>query len=69
MLAADSQRGNFCFGGAPGMADVYLIPQVESARRFAVDLGAWPHIAAIEAACLALPAFANAAPSQQPDAA
>lgn len=68
-LAADSQRGDFCFGGVPGMADVYLVPQVESARRFAVDLSAWPHIAAVEAACLALPAFADAAPSQQPDAA
>lgn len=69
MLAADSQRGDFCFGGAPSMADVYLVPQVESARRFAVDLSVWPRIAAVEAACMALPAFANAAPSQQPDAA
>ncbi len=68
MLAADKHRGDFCFGGAPSMADVYLIPQVESARRFQVDLSAWPHIMSIDAACQAIPAFAKAAPSAQPEA-
>lgn len=68
MLAADTTRGDFCHGGAPSMADVYLVPQIESARRFGVDLSAWPHLMAIDAACQALPAFAKAAPSQQPDA-
>jgi maleylpyruvate isomerase len=69
MLGADTHRGEFCFGRTPGLADVYLVPQVESARRFGVDVSAWPLIAAVDAACMALPAFANAAPSQQPDAA
>ncbi len=69
LLAADTARGAFCFGHAPTLADVYLVPQVESARRFKVDLSRWPLIAAVEAACMQLPAFQKAAPSQQPDAA
>ena len=68
LLAQDDTRGSFCFGKAPGLADVYLIPQVESARRFGVDLARWPLISAVDAACSALPAFAQAAPLAQPDA-
>ncbi|RGE47130.1 maleylacetoacetate isomerase [Comamonas testosteroni] len=69
LLAQDQTRGSFCYGNAPTLADVYLIPQVESARRFGVDLGRWPLISAVDAACSALPAFAQAAPLAQPDAA
>lgn len=69
MLAADADRGDFCFGHAPTLADVYLVPQVESARRFQVDLTPWPTIRAVEAACGELEAFQRAAPSAQPDAA
>lgn len=68
LLARDGTRGSFCFGKAPGLADVYLIPQVESARRFGVVLTRWPLISAVDAACSALPAFAQAAPLAQPDA-
>ena len=69
LLASDSQRGRFSFGDTPTMADVYLIPQVESARRFKVNLGRWPLISAVDAACATLEAFRNAAPAVQPDAA
>lgn len=69
LLAADTRRGAFCFGNTPTLADVYLIPQIESSRRFKVDLSQWPHIAAVEAACMQLDAFKQAAPMQQPDAA
>ena len=68
LLARDDRRGDFCHGGAPSLADVYLVPQVESARRFGVDLARWPLISAVDAACAALPAFARAAPAAQPDA-
>ncbi len=68
LLAADTRRGAFCFGNTPTLADVYLIPQVESSRRFKVDLSQWPCIAAVEAACMQLEAFQKAAPMQQPDA-
>jgi maleylpyruvate isomerase len=69
LLAADSTRGGFCFGQAPTLADVYLIPQVESARRFKVDLDRWPLIGAVDAACGEIEAFRRAAPAVQPDAA
>ncbi len=69
LLAADPRRGDFCFGDAPTLADVYLVPQVESARRFAVDLGRWPLIGAVDAACSRIDAFRDAAPKAQPDAA
>jgi maleylpyruvate isomerase len=69
LLAADTKRGRFSFGDAPTIADCYLIPQIESARRFKVDLTRWPLIMAVEKACMALEAFQKAAPSQQPDAA
>ncbi|TDH60954.1 maleylacetoacetate isomerase [Dankookia rubra] len=63
-----SKEGPFCFGAAPGLADIALVPQLYNARRFGVDLGAMPLLAAAEAACLALPAFAAAAPERQADA-
>ena len=69
LLAADTKRGRFSHGDAPTIADVYLIPQIESARRFKVDLTKWPLIMSVEKACMALEAFQKAAPSQQPDAA
>jgi len=69
LLAADSQRGRFSHGDKPTLADCYLIPQIESARRFKVDLSQWPLIMAVEKACMELEAFQKAAPSQQPDAA
>ena len=68
LLAADKGRGGFCYGGAPTLADVYLVPQVESARRFKVDLAPYPNIVAIDAACGKLDAFRRAAPAVQPDA-
>ena len=68
LLAADKSRGDFCFGSQPGLADVYLVPQVESARRFKVDMSRWPLISAVDAACMKLEAFERAAPMTQPDA-
>ena len=69
LLSGDARRGAFCFGDAPTLADVYLIPQVESARRFKLDMAAWPRIEAVDAACAHLEAFRLAAPALQPDAA
>jgi glutathione S-transferase len=47
------------------MADVCLVPQVFNARRFAVDLGPYPRIVGIDAACRELPEFQDAAPDRQ----
>ncbi|WP_020653854.1 maleylacetoacetate isomerase [Massilia niastensis] len=68
LLAADPARGRFCYGDAPTLADVYLAPQVESARRFKVDMSRWPLVAAVDRACADIEAFATAAPALQPDA-
>ena len=69
LLAADKNRGAYSFGNSPTLADVYLIPQIESARRFKVDLSQWPLIGKVEAACMQLDAYKNASPMLQPDAA
>lgn len=58
--------GDFLFD-APGLFEVVLLPQVYNARRFAFDFSPMPRITAIEAACLALPAFQRAHPDNQPD--
>ena len=72
MAAFDAQvaatAGRFCVGDAPTIADCCLVPQLYAARRFGVDPTPWPRLAAIEAACAALPAFAAAHPDRQPDA-
>jgi maleylpyruvate isomerase len=69
-LVADHGRGGpFAFGEAPTLADVYLVPQMESARRFGIDLHRWPRLAAIDVACAQREAFRLAAPALQPDAA
>ncbi|AZU04442.1 maleylacetoacetate isomerase [Glycocaulis alkaliphilus] len=67
-VMAAREPGPFCFGDAPTLADVCLVPQLGNARRFGVDVYAYPRLLAAEAACLALDAFANAAPDRQPDA-
>jgi len=67
-LAADAATGGFCHGDAPTLADVFLVPQMANARRMAVDLAGFPTLVRIDAACQALPAFADAAPARQPDA-
>jgi maleylacetoacetate isomerase len=66
-LARHGSSGRFCFGDAPTLADICLAPQVFNARRFGCDLSGFPRIRAIDENCLALPAFRDAAPEQQPD--
>nr|WP_326528682.1 maleylacetoacetate isomerase [Rhodoferax sp.] len=68
LLANDPATGTFCHGNAPGLADCCLIPQIANSRRFDTPLQAFPTIRRIEEACLALDAFAKAAPQLQSDA-
>ncbi|UUM26424.1 maleylacetoacetate isomerase [Acinetobacter colistiniresistens] len=60
-------NGQFCFGTQATVADCCLIPQVYNAKRFKIDLSAFPKIESIYQHCLTLPAFLNATPEQQPD--
>lgn len=67
MLAARKVQGAFCFGDAPTLADVFLIPQVANAHRFKCPMDDYPLIRAINERAMALPAFDLAQPSRQPD--
>jgi maleylpyruvate isomerase len=62
------EPGPFCFGAAPTMADLCLVPQLGNARRFGVDVQAFSRLLKAEAAAKNLKAFADAAPERQPDA-
>jgi maleylpyruvate isomerase len=66
-LAAGT-AGQFSIGDAPTIADCALVPQLASARRFGADIAKLSLLTTIEARCLAMPAFAAAAPDKQPDA-
>ncbi len=58
----------YSVGDAPGLADLCLVPQIFNARRFEVDLARYPRLMAIHDRCMALEAFASAAPQAQPEA-
>jgi maleylpyruvate isomerase len=59
---------HFCFGDAPSLADICLIPQVFNARRYKVDIAHLKKIEAIATYCNELAAFKAAHPALQPDA-
>lgn len=73
LLAAERQAQGlapsvYCWGDTPTLADCCLVPQVFNARRFGCPTQGYPTIERIVATCEQLPAFAQAAPGQQPDA-
>ncbi|CAG8866962.1 Maleylpyruvate isomerase [Pseudomonas fluorescens] len=57
----------YCFGDWPGLADLYLIPQLYAAERFSIDLGSYPRIRRVAALAAQHPAFIQAHPARQPD--
>ena len=60
--------GRCCYGNHPSIADLYLIPQVDSAIRFGCDLKKYPTIMSIYQYCMSLDAFQQASPARQEDA-
>lgn len=60
--------GPFAYGERPTLADCAAVPQMYNARRYGLDLSAWPALARVWETANALPAFARAAPEAQPDA-
>lgn len=57
----------YCFGEQPGLADVFLIPQLYAAERFKVSLAAYPRILRVAELAAEHPAFRAAHPANQPD--
>jgi maleylpyruvate isomerase len=66
-LSRSALTGRFCVGDSPTMADCLLVPQMFSAARFGVDVTPFVRLTSIQAACEALPAFADAHPLRQID--
>ena len=67
-LVAQWSGGRYCYGNAVSVADVCLVPQLYNARRFDCDLTPYPTLVRIADGLRDEPAFARAAPEQQPDA-
>jgi maleylacetoacetate isomerase len=67
-LEAIAGDGPFALGDKPSAADLFLVPQMYNARRFNVDVSAFPKLVAIDELCLQLEAFAAAVPERQVDA-
>lgn len=55
---------NFCFGDHPTLADVCLVPQLYNARRFNLDLSAYPTLVSIDQYCQQQTPFINAWPRE-----
>jgi len=68
LLADHRESGGFCHGDAPTLADIGLVTQVTPARTFGADTSPYPRVMRVYDTCMAIPAFADAHPSKQPDA-
>jgi len=60
--------GRFAYGDEVSAADVFLVPQVQAAVRFGVDLSSLPRVRSAFDAASRLDAVMQAAPERQPDA-
>ena len=60
--AAKPRPGKFLFADHPTIAEITLIPQIYNARRFKMDLSAFPNLVELDDVCCALDAFKRAAP-------
>ena len=67
MLARRPLASAYCYGDAPGWADLHLVPALRNARRFGVPVAPYVRLLGVEAACRELPAFQSARPEAQPD--
>lgn len=59
--------GTCCVGNQVTLADLCLFPQVYNAKRFGVDVAAFPTIQRVAAHLGTIPAFVQADPFHQPD--
>jgi maleylacetoacetate isomerase len=68
LLAEHKESGRFCHGERPTIADIGLMTQVTPAKNFDCDVAPYKRVMRIYDSCMAIPAFADAHPSKQPDA-
>lgn len=69
MLSRDTRTGRFCFGDAPSLADICLIPHMTSAQMlYGCNFEAQPIVLRIYNECMKVGAFAAAHPNSQVDA-
>lgn len=67
-LQVEPETGHYCHGDTPTLADVCLVAQCYTARRFGLNLAQFSRLLRIETNCLQLAEFRSAAPELQPDA-
>ena len=67
LLAEHPASGRFCHGERPTIADICLVTQVTPAKTFDLPLDPYPRVMRVYDTCMAIPAFADAHPSKQPD--
>ena len=63
-LEVQAPETGFFGGKQPGIADIFLVPQMYNARRFGMALDAYPQCVRIDAACCAIDAIAQASPER-----
>jgi maleylacetoacetate isomerase len=68
LLAEHKESGRFCHGERATIADIGLMTQVTPAKNFDCDVAPYKRVMRIYDSCMAIPAFADAHPSKQPDA-
>ena len=71
-LAQQRQQGGlsvsvYCYGDTPTLADCCLVPQIFNGKRFDVNFDGLPLTMGAFDACMKLPAFQQAQPSNCPD--
>jgi maleylpyruvate isomerase len=68
-LAGKHPAGHaYLYGDSVSLADVCLVPQMYNARRFNIDLDAYPILVSVDAHMQSLPAVIAASPERQADA-